>query len=154
LAQVSPGHRRDFLLDSGAITAFAASHQLAGQYLDWIDRDFTGSLLIPVPVLTEVRTGDPRYDVPVDRLIKTLRGAREDVYVQLTVPIAIRAGTLRTRALESAKREISVTDAHVVAMADDLADHSAVTILTGDPDDMKLLVGVTRRTNIAVDVPG
>lgn len=101
-----------------------------------------------------MRSGEPRHDVPVDRLIKTLRGAQEDVYVQLTVPIAIRAGTLRAQALKSARREISVTDAHIVAMADDLAYHSAVTILTGDPDDMKLLVGVTRRTNIAVDVPG
>ena len=44
-------------------------------------------------------------------------------------------------------------DAYIVATADDLADHSAVTILTGDPEDMKLLVSLTRRTNIAVDVP-
>jgi hypothetical protein len=131
-----------------------SDRDLLTDYVELVEHQLDGSLLIPVPVLTEVHTGDPRYDVPVDRLINTLHGAREDVYVQLTVPIALRAGTLRTQALKSAKREISVTDAHIVAMADDLADHSAVTILTGDPNDMKLLVGVTRRTNIAVDVPG
>jgi hypothetical protein len=151
---VSPGHRRDFLLDSGAISALASDRDLLTDYVELVEHQLDGSLLIPVPVLTEVHTGDPRHDVPVDRLIKTLRGAQEDVYVHLTVPIALRAGTLRSQALKSAKREISVTDAHIVAMADDLADHSAVTILTEDPDDMKLLVGVTRWTNIAVDVPG
>jgi hypothetical protein len=89
----------------------------------------------------------------VDRFINAIRRRQVSVYIPLTLEVAERAGVLRAQALKSAKREISVTDAHIVAMADDLAYHSAVTILTGDPDDMKLLVGVTRRTNIAVDGP-
>ena len=159
---MSPGHRRDFLLDSSAISALSASPQLLRVYINMINERFTGSLLIPVPVLSEVYGGDPRYDVPVNRLIKTLRGTQEDVYVPLTVPIAIRAGTLRRHALESAKRrgskpgkrDISVPDAQIVAMADDLAHHSAVTILTGDPGHIRQLVTATRRKNIAVDVLG
>jgi hypothetical protein len=39
-------------------------------------------------------------------------------------------------------------------MAEERSYVCAVTIITSDPDDINLLVGLTRRTNIAVDVPG
>jgi hypothetical protein len=39
-------------------------------------------------------------------------------------------------------------------MIEDLGAYSAVTILTTDPEEIGALVGVTRRANIAVDVPG
>ena len=39
------------------------------------------------------------------------------------------------------------------AMAEERSYICAVTIITGDPDDIKLLVNLTHRTNIAVDVP-
>lgn len=37
-------------------------------------------------------------------------------------------------------------------MAEERRRICAVTIITGDQDDINLLVGLTRRTNIAVDV--
>jgi hypothetical protein len=39
-------------------------------------------------------------------------------------------------------------------MAEERSYTCAVTIVTGDPDDINLLVGLTLRTNIAVDVLG
>src|ERR1035437_9815692 len=89
----------------------------------------------------------------VDRLIKAI-GAEDDIYVPLTVAAATRAGVLRTEALSLSRHDISRTDAQVVAMAEERSRICAVTIITGDPHDINLLVGLTRRTNIAVDVPG
>jgi hypothetical protein len=61
---------------------------------------------------------------------------------------------LRTEALQLSRRDVSTTDAQIVAMAEERSYICAVTIVTGDPDDINLLVGLTRRTNIAVDIPG
>jgi len=142
------------LLDSGGVTALATSKDLLTDYLNMLKRRFDGSILIPIAVVTEFRTGDPRKDVAVDRFINAMRRRQVRVYVPLTLEIAERAGVLRTQARASGHPDISVTDAHIVATADDLANHSAVTILTGDPEHMKVLVELTHRTNIAVDVPG
>jgi hypothetical protein len=43
-----------------------------------------------------------------------------------------------------------MVDGYFVSTANDLAHQSGVTILTGDPDHMKALVDITRRSNIAV----
>jgi hypothetical protein len=150
---VSPQHNRDFLLDSGAVSALAADPNRLADYLELFEHDLNGSLLIPVPVLTEIRTGNPRQDTLVDRLINTIRGDH-DVYLPLTVKAASRAGVLRTEALPLSKRDVSTTDAQIVGMAEERSDLCAITILTSDPQDINLLVGLTRRTNIAVDVPG
>ena len=55
---------------------------------------------------------------------------------------------LRTEALPLSRDYISTTDAQIVAMAEERSHICAVTIVTGDPDDINLLVGLTRRTNI------
>ena len=47
---------------------------------------------------------------------------------------------------------MSTTDAQVVALAEQRSHVIAVTILTGDRIDISLLVDLTRRSNIAVDV--
>lgn len=39
-----------------------------------------------------------------------------------------------------------------MAIAEELSYKCAVTIITGDPHDISLLVGLIRRTNVAVDV--
>ena len=39
-----------------------------------------------------------------------------------------------------------------MAIAEELSYKRAVTVITGDPHDINLLVGLTRRANIAVDV--
>ena len=86
-------------------------------------------------------------------MIKAI-GAEGDIYAPLTVMAAARAGVLRTEALQLSRRDISTTDAQIVSMAEERSYTCAVTIVTGDPEDVNLLVGLTRRTNIAVDVPG
>jgi hypothetical protein len=150
---VTRRHRRDFLLDSGGISALAASRDLLVAYLELLERRFDGALLIPVPVLTEVRSDHRGPDALVDRLVKAI-GAEDDIYAPLTVEAATRAGLLRTEALPLARHDISTTDAQIVAMAEERSRVCAITIITGDPDDINLLVGLTRRTNVAVDVPG
>lgn len=143
--------RRDFLLDSGGVSALAADRDLLAAYLELLRMRFDGALLVPVPVLTEVRSGHRRSDVLVDRLIKAI-GAEGEIYAPLTVTSAIRAGVLRAEASHNTSRDISTTDAQVVGIAEELSYKRAVTIITSDPHDINLLVGLTRRANIAVDV--
>jgi predicted RNase H-like nuclease len=150
---VTRRHRRDFLLDSGGVSALATSRDLLVAYVELLEQRFDGALLIPIPVLTEVRSGRRGPDALIDRLIKAI-GAEEDIYAPLTVAAATRAGVLRAQALQQSRQDISTTDAQVVAMAEERSYICAVTIITGDPGDINLLVGLTRRTNIAVDVPG
>ena len=145
--------RRDFLLDSGGVSALAANRDLLVAYLELLKLRLTGALLIPIPVLTEVRSGQRRSDALVDRLIKAI-GAEDDVYAPLTAHTAARAGVLRAEASQRSRHSISTTDAQIVAMAEERSYTCAVTIVTGDPDDINLLVGLTLRTNIAVDVLG
>lgn len=77
-------HRRDFLLDSGGVSALAGNADKLAAYLALVSLDFDGALLVPVPVLTEVRSGYRRIDVQVDRLLKAI-GAEGDLYLPLTV---------------------------------------------------------------------
>jgi len=151
---VSFRHRRDFLLDTGAVTALATNKDLLDAYLTLLKTKYDGSILIPMAVVGEFRTGDPRKDVAIDRLINTIANTQETVYVPLTLEIAEHGGLLRTRARADGHPDISMIDGYIGATASNLARHSAVTILTGDPDDMKVLVDLTRRTNIAVKVAG
>lgn len=144
------GHRRDFLLDSGGVSALAGNADKLAAYLTLISHDFDGALLVPVPVLTEVRSGYRRIDVQVDRLLKAI-GAEGDLYLPLTVDAANRAGVLRTAVLAAGATDISTTDAQLVAIAEERSFRNAVTIITGDPEDIDRLVGITARTNIAVD---
>jgi hypothetical protein len=150
---VTRRHRCDFLLDSGGVSALATSRDLLLAYLELLEQRFDGALLIPIPVLTEVRSGHRGPEALIDRLIKAI-GAEDDVYAPLTAAAATRAGVLRAQALRLSRHDISTTDAQVVAMAEERSYVCAVTIITSDADDINLLVGLTRRTNIAVDVPG
>ncbi|MGC2374111.1 MAG: hypothetical protein WA484_09580 [Solirubrobacteraceae bacterium] len=102
--------RRDFLLDSGGVSALAANRDLLVAYLELLKLRLTGALLIPIPVLTEVRSGQRRSDALVDRLIKAI-GAEDDVYAPLTAHTAARAGVLRAEASQRSRHSISTTDA-------------------------------------------
>ncbi len=144
-------HRRDLILDSGAVSTLASDRDVLARYLRLLDVRFDGSLLIPIPVLTEVRTGHRSSDIAVDRLIKAI-GAEHELYLPLDVAAATRAGVLRASALASGGRIVSTTDAQVVALAEQRSHVNAVTILTGDRIDIGLLVELTRRPNIAVDI--
>jgi len=148
---VTRRHRRDLILDSGAVSTLASDRDVLARYLRLLDVRFDGSLLIPIPVLTEVRTGHRSSDIAVDRLIKAI-GAEHELYLPLDVAAATRAGVLRASALASGGRIVSTTDAQVVALAEQRSHVNAVTILTGDRIDIGLLVELTRRPNIAVDI--
>jgi hypothetical protein len=151
----SPGRRRDFLLDTGAVFSLSSNPNLLIDYIDLLER-FDGSFLIPLVVLGEVITGEPSRDVPIHRLLDVVTGG-EDGYVPLTDEIANRAGALLYQVRQSSGPVAPLDapiDGMVVATAEDLSADSAVTILTTDPEEIGALVGVTGRTSIAVDVPG
>ncbi len=124
---------------------------LLAAYLHLFQKYYDGALLIPVVVLTEVRSGLRSVDVLTDRLMNAIGG--DDAVMPLTTAASMRAGVLRAEAIPLTDREISTTDAQIVAMAEERSFRNAVTIVTGDPKDIELLVGLTRRPNIAVDVP-
>ncbi len=153
-----PIARRDFLLDSGAVTHLAAYPNAAAAWLREIaNRYDEPSVLVPVPVISECRTGDPRRDAPVDRLFSMIAppGRPSGFLIDLTRAHAERAAVLRTRAISGEARRkarVSVTDAHVVAMAKERSYHNAVSILTSDPNDLRLLVELTGAKNIGVIV--
>jgi hypothetical protein len=88
----SPGRRRDFLLDTGAVFSLSSNPNLFIDYIDLLER-FDGSFLIPLVVLGEVITDEPSRDVPILRLLDVVTGG-EDGYVPLTDEIANRAGAL------------------------------------------------------------
>jgi hypothetical protein len=106
-------------------------------------------MLIPVPVLTEVRSASRRRDVLVDRLIAALG---RPAFADLTVATADHAGFLRATVQPGRRQPISAIDAQLVAIAEDRSLSVAVTILTSDADDIIALVGATGRTNIAVEI--
>ncbi len=143
-------HRRDFLLDSGAITALALDRLLLAGYLKLVTEVHDGLILVPVPVLTEVRSGRRSTDVLVDRLLSAI-GVTNSVYAPLTVETASRAGVLRATAQVGLRTPISAIDAQVVAIGEERSYRRAVTIVTTDRTDIAALVEVTGRPNIAVD---
>jgi hypothetical protein len=144
---VSPQHRRDLLLDSGAVTALATNPSLFDAYQTLLKTKYDGSILIPMAVVGEFRTGDPRKEVLVDRFINAVAKTQDTVYVPLTLEIAAYGGLLRTRANDP---DISMVDSYIVSTAEELSHRTAVTVLTGDPTDIQILVDLTRRPNIAV----
>jgi hypothetical protein len=142
--------RRDVLLDSGAVSALASDRKLLDAYLRLLEEDFDGTIRIPQPVLGEVYTGEPRYDVVLDRLINELC-AKENILEPLTPAIAKRAGALRHKSLKVDKR-IEVVDAFVVGIAESLSRKASIVILTSDPKHITVLAGQTGRKNIAIEV--
>jgi hypothetical protein len=154
---VSPGHRRRFLLDSGAVTALAGDAKSLAYYLLMAKLDYDGAIRIPSPVMGEVRRADPRRNVALDRLIKRIAGP-DGPYASLSDEAANRGGVLRDLALEALgpKRDRTrdgklTIDAFVVAIAEEISRTCAVTILTGDLKDIQTLVNMTGRSNIAVE---
>lgn len=107
--------------------------------------------LIPVSALTEVRSGLCGPETLSGRLINAI-GAEEDLHLRLNLPASSRAGVLRAEVQALTRRDTSAADAQVVALVKERSVAASVTIITGEPRDTDLLVGLTRRTNIAVDV--
>lgn len=145
-----PRSRRDFLLDSGGVTTLSKNRDLLLDYLRMLEIQFDGAFLLPTPILGEIHTGDRRIDVITDRLLKAIGGS--DAELEPVAATWRRAGELRTEALQHSRNPISTGDAVIVALAEERSVRAGVTIITGDKKDMDLLVGLTRRPNIAVDV--
>ena len=156
-AKASEGSRSDLLLDGAAVSAFAADRELLAAYLRVLGGHRYGALLIPSFVMTEAYTAPPDERALVDRLIEEISG-EEDVLIALTPESAGRAGELRHKALARSPREKgsrmnSLTNcAVVVSAAEELSDTRSVMIVTDDPDDINLLIEITGRTNIGVDL--
>jgi hypothetical protein len=155
---VSPGHRRDVLLHSGAVTELAHDIALLNEYLTGLGLNYEAAIWIPTVVMSEVRTGDPRKDVAVDRLIKLITRAGGG-RVPVSDAAIDRGGVLRTEVLKArnakalegqSKADISGIDGILVGDAEERSLTGAVTILTGDLKDIQDLVIRTRRPNIAV----
>jgi hypothetical protein len=161
---VTRGERRDFLLDAGAVSALAGDDKMFRAYRRLFDRQLVGSLHIPSPVMSEVRTGQAKYDALVDRMINRLSSPDIEVYISGTVETDNRAGELRfqaQKALDKANAEnarkpdtkISGVDALLVAIAERLSRRCPVTILTTDLEHINALVAATGAKNIEVKLP-
>ena len=140
-----------------AVSALAADRELLAAYLRVLEGHLYGALLIPSFVMTEAYTAPPDERALGDRLIEEISG-EEDVFIPLTPESAGRAGELRHKALARSPREEgsrinSLTNcAVVVSAAEELSDTRSVMIATDDPDDINLLIEITGRTNIGVDL--
>lgn len=162
------GERRDILLDSGAVSALASDDKMFVGYQRLFDRQLLGGLFIPSPVMSEVRTGQAKYDALLDRMVNRIRRPDIEVYIPGTIETDNRAGELRyiaQKALDQAREalgdtkprksdtKISGVDALLVAIAERLSRRCPVTILTTDLEHIKALVDATGAKNIDVDTP-
>lgn len=146
------GERRDFLLDSGAVTSLAGDDKQLFAYRRLLRATLAGSLHIPSPVLSEIHTGKAKYDALVDRMVNRISRPDIEVYIPSSVETDKRAGELRHQA-RKVHDDITGVDAQIVAIAERHSQRSAITILTTDPDHIKALVAATGRKNIDVDTP-
>jgi predicted nucleic acid-binding protein len=92
---------------------------------------------VPAPVLAETCRG-PRFDAAIERIL----AGRGIGVLDLTRGIAQRAGHLLARAGLSSAYAV---DAFVVASAQEF---SSATIATGDPADVRRLLGSTKRVRV------
>jgi hypothetical protein len=157
---IRPKARRDFVLDSGALSHLAERQERAKAWFAHIGSAYEEpAVVVPVPVLTESLTGNPAHDASVRRLLRLIEASAgpDGHWLQLTPEAAARAAVLRTAAIRrrsgaSPKRLPSAIDAQVVALAEERSAYNAVTILTTDRLDIQLLVDLTGATNMAVQV--
>lgn len=152
-----PKARRDFVLDSGGVSHLTKSPHRAAAWLERIGSTYDEpAVLVPLPVLSECLTGNPRQDAPTRQLLRRLNNeqAPDECLLHLTLETVARSAALRTRAISSrpagVKGEVSPVDAQVVALAEERSAYRPVAIVTSDPDDIQLLVDLTGQRNIAV----
>jgi predicted nucleic acid-binding protein len=114
------------ILDSGAVIAWAARSSRVRAFLERaLQQD--DLLLVPAIVVAEVVRGTAR-DAPVNRVLNTVKEI-----------LPVDAGTARQAGgLLGASRSAATVDAVVVACA--LLNRPSV-VVTGDPTDLRLLLG-------------
>lgn len=151
---MSRRHRRNFVLDSGGVSWLAQDQQAQTAMLKHVVDDYEdAAILVPSGVLAECFSGYPGPDVKINRLLKAIGDpADPDGFIpRPTIERLRHAGALRSEAITVGNKDVTATDAEVVALADELSYSAAVTIYTSDRKDIPLLVDLTRRTNIAVE---
>jgi hypothetical protein len=160
---VTRGERRDFLLDTGAVSALAEDDKLFVGY-QRILKLGGGSLHIPSPVQSENHTGNPKHDTLVDRMVNRIGRAGVQVYIPGDPEIDKRAGELRyiaQKALDDANRgkprkprdEITGVDGQIMAIAERRSGLYAVTLVTTDLKHMNALINAAGARNIEVKLP-
>ena len=158
------GERRDFVLDSGAVSALANDDRLFDAYRKVLQLSAGGSLHIPSAVMCEVHTGHAKYDALVNLMVNRIRRPNAEVYILNDHDTNMRAGELRfeaEKALDAANGgkprkpgdEVTGIDALVVAIAERLSRLCPVTILTTDLRHIQALVHATGSPNIEVNLP-
>jgi hypothetical protein len=130
------------ILDSEALNALARPSG-RGVLLDRamailkVAYDRRALVRVPAPVLAEVCRG-PRFDAPIDHLLND-RGIS---VIDLTRPIAQRAGSLLARARMSSEHAV---DAFVAASA---LEFESATVATGDSLDLQRLLAGQRTVRV------
>jgi len=151
-----PKARRDFILDSGGLSHLANSEARTIAWFEEIAQVWDApAIFVPLVVMSECLTGNPRHDAKTHRLLKRIEAGAGDEghWLHPTLASMSRASVLRTQAIKARandNRPISAIDAQVVALAEERSAYRAVTILTTDAADIQLLVDLTRRPNLSV----
>ena len=148
------GERRDFLLDSGAVSALAGDDKLLDGYRRLLELAGGGSLHIPSPVFERDPYGRPQNTTRSYTEWST--GSAEPAprsTSQAGVHLDKRAGQLRFEAEKALGDKITGVDGQVVAIVERRSLLYAVTIFTTDPIHIQALVDATGRKNIDVDTP-
>jgi predicted nucleic acid-binding protein len=122
------------ILDSGAVIALSRGEQRARAFLDRA-LELGAEVFVPSVVVAETVRGRGPRDAPVDRVLSAV-----DSVLAADESAARTAGRLLGRA-----RSSETIDALVVASAVELGGGR---IVTGDPDDLRLLAGGT--TGVAI----
>jgi hypothetical protein len=155
---VTRGERRDFILDSGAVSRLAGDDNVLDGYRRALESDFVGSLHIPSPLQAEIHTGVAKHDARIDRMVNRISRSGVKVYITSDDKTNRRAGELRYLAQKALGKpkpgdEITGIDALIVAIAERLSHRCSVTILTTDLKHIQALVHATGAKNIDVKLP-
>ena len=130
------------ILDSEAVNALARASERTvladrARAILTVAHERRALVRVPAPVLAEVCRG-PQFDAAANHLLKG-RGIR---VCDLTRNIAQRAGGLLSKVKLSSEHAV---DAFVVATA---LEFERAVIATGDPDDIRRLVGSNRLVRV------
>ncbi|MCL2092416.1 MAG: twitching motility protein PilT [Micrococcales bacterium] len=123
---------RSILLDAQALTLLAQKAKLVHAWTTYAESVYA-RLYISSLTLTETTDGSPR-DANVRRAVKLL------ITRPVTDDIALRAGALRASTTRRKPRDLTVG---AVVAATALTLPSPVVVLTGDPDNLRLLLADT-----------
>ena len=121
------------VLDSGGVSRLSERTSAAAALVSALRDEGLWPPIVPTPVLVEALRGDPGWDAPANRLLKTC-----DIQSHISEGLARRSAHLRTSAGRG-----SAVDALVVAVAE-----PGGAVLTGDQEDLRALATHARNVHI------